>query len=68
MQFPIPSHYLPWAQAGGPNECAHGYAEGIPCPRCDPPVLIVAVIAGRTIAIANVPSEEATAILRGLLP
>ena len=27
--------YVPWAYAGGPNECAHGYAEGIPCPDCD---------------------------------
>lgn len=27
--------YLPWHDAGGPNECSHGYAEGIPCPRCD---------------------------------
>jgi hypothetical protein len=27
--------YIPWADAGGPNECPHGYAEGIPCPRCD---------------------------------
>lgn len=27
--------YLPWAEAGGPNECTHGYAEGIPCPKCD---------------------------------
>ena len=25
---------LPWANAGGPNECVHGYAEGIKCPRC----------------------------------
>lgn len=27
--------YLRWEYAGGPNECAHGYAEGIACPRCD---------------------------------
>lgn len=27
--------YLHWSQAGGPNECEHGYAEGIPCPNCD---------------------------------
>lgn len=27
---------IPWATAGGPNECAHGYAEGIPCPTCNP--------------------------------
>ena len=27
--------YLTWAEAGGPNECAHGYARGLPCPRCD---------------------------------
>ena len=23
------------AGAGGPNECKHGYADGIPCPKCD---------------------------------
>ncbi len=27
--------YLRWELAGGPNECAHGYAAGIPCPKCD---------------------------------
>ena len=27
--------YLHWSEAGGPNECEHGYAEGIPCPNCD---------------------------------
>lgn len=32
---PPPRKYLPWTMAGGPNECAHGYAEGIPCPDCD---------------------------------
>jgi hypothetical protein len=26
--------YIPWANAGGPNECEHGYAAGIPCPKC----------------------------------
>jgi hypothetical protein len=25
---------LSWANAGGPNECEHGYAEGIKCPTC----------------------------------
>lgn len=25
---------VPWEIAGGPNECRHGYAEGIPCERC----------------------------------
>jgi hypothetical protein len=29
------TEYLHWSQAGGPNECEHGYAEGIPCPNCD---------------------------------
>lgn len=23
--------YTAWANAGGPNECAHGFAKGIPC-------------------------------------
>ena len=27
-----------WAIAGGPNECPHGYAAGIPCQRCKPNV------------------------------
>jgi hypothetical protein len=27
--------YQPWACAGGPNSCAHGYADGIPCRDCD---------------------------------
>jgi len=27
--------YVPWDQAGGPEECAHGYAEGLACPECD---------------------------------
>lgn len=28
-------HYPHWSSAGGPNECSHGFAEGIPCPSCD---------------------------------
>jgi hypothetical protein len=28
--------YIPWANAGGPNECKHGYAAGIACPECVP--------------------------------
>jgi hypothetical protein len=38
--------YLPWARAGGPNECEHGYAAGIPCPDCD------------TIAVAPPPERK----------
>lgn len=32
---------VPWENAGGPDECEHGYARGIPCPRCgtEPPNL-----------------------------
>jgi len=30
-----PKKYLDWGHAGGPNECRHGYAEGISCPSCD---------------------------------
>jgi protein gp37 len=26
--------FIPWVNAGGPNECRHGYAAGIPCPQC----------------------------------
>lgn len=28
-------HYPAWETSGGPNECPHGYAAGIPCQRCD---------------------------------
>lgn len=28
-------HYLRWANTGGPDECTHGYAAGIPCRKCD---------------------------------
>ena len=27
--------YIDWDMAGGPNQCAHGYAEGIACKECD---------------------------------
>lgn len=26
---------VPWELAGGPDECAHGYAAGVPCLRCE---------------------------------
>lgn len=26
--------FVPWGYAGGPNECVHGYAAGVPCERC----------------------------------
>lgn len=29
------SEYLGWEDAGGPNECEHGYADGLRCPYCD---------------------------------
>lgn len=29
------SKYLPWSKSGGPNECEHGCAAGIPCRMCD---------------------------------
>jgi hypothetical protein len=28
-----------WANSGGPDECEHGYAKGIPCPKCDSKLL-----------------------------
>jgi len=28
------AQYNEWAYAGGPDECPHGYAAGIPCPLC----------------------------------
>jgi hypothetical protein len=27
--------YIDWGSAGGPDECAHGYGRGLPCPQCD---------------------------------
>lgn len=27
---------VPWERAGGPDECRHGYAAGVPCPTCGP--------------------------------
>lgn len=27
--------YIAWGYAGGVNDCAHGYGEGIPCEACD---------------------------------
>jgi protein gp37 len=36
------TRFVPWANAGGPNECEHGYAAGIPCVRCKPnPVWVI---------------------------
>jgi hypothetical protein len=37
--------YLPWYDAGGPNECEHGYADGIPCPHCDANPKLQALVA-----------------------
>jgi hypothetical protein len=37
--------YLPWYEAGGPNECEHGYADGIPCPHCDQNPKLQALVA-----------------------
>lgn len=31
----IKGGYLMWGNVGGPDECAHGRASGIPCPLCD---------------------------------
>jgi len=39
--------YLPWSNAGGPNECAHGRADGIPCPECDLLTLKAALADGK---------------------
>jgi hypothetical protein len=33
--IPDKKEYLPWQYAGGPNQCKHGYAAGIPCPDCN---------------------------------
>jgi hypothetical protein len=31
----IAEDYIDWPRAGGPNECKHGFAAGIPCRECD---------------------------------
>lgn len=31
----VDGKYLDWTNAGGPNECLHGYADGIPFRKCD---------------------------------
>jgi hypothetical protein len=33
-QTPSPPVVVPWENAGGPNECAHGYAAGVWCRDC----------------------------------
>ncbi len=35
--------YVPWTNAGGPNECRHGRADGIPCYECDRMALALAI-------------------------
>lgn len=42
-----PGVYLSWSEAGGPNQCEHGYAFGIPCPRCDKNPIVIALRAER---------------------
>ena len=34
--------YVSWGNAGGPNECEHGRADGIPCPTCDAEIVSAA--------------------------
>lgn len=29
------NNYIHWSNAGGDDECSHGFAKGIPCPACD---------------------------------
>lgn len=29
------NRYMPWANAGGPDQCSHKIAAGIPCRYCD---------------------------------
>jgi hypothetical protein len=31
----LKNKYMSWHLAGGPNECSHGFAEGIACRQCD---------------------------------
>jgi len=53
---PIPTHkatkkYVDWASAGGPDECSHGYAAGIPCPHCDAMHSAATVFDGEPVAV-----------------
>ncbi len=57
--------YLHWSEAGGPNECEHGYAEGIPCPHCDSNPKIIALLAQLAQANAQIVGLDAL-IDRGL--
>lgn len=60
-----PRMYLHWSQAGGPNECEHGYAEGIPCPKCDANPRIIELRA--EVADANAEVEQLQAVLEKIL-
>lgn len=43
--------YIAWTGAGGPDECGHGFAAGVPCPDCDRATLD-AWVKSRTLASA----------------
>lgn len=65
-----PRRYLPWANAGGPNECQHGYAAGIPCPSCDATVEACARAAysvGRWEDLPRVTAEHWREVARAVL-
>lgn len=49
-RYYINKSYLPWTHAGGDGkkQCAHGYAEGIFCSKCDSETIRVFLEAGRT--------------------
>ncbi len=58
---------LPWPEAGGPNECPHGYAKGLRCPGCEsasaPTDAIDAKGTGDTVIMVSRASEVSTAEL-----
>ena len=39
----LAKRYVLWENAGGPNKCAHGIAEGIDCRHCDEATVLAAV-------------------------
>jgi len=41
----IDDKYIPWANAGGVDDCKHGYGAGIPCRQCDRKAVEVALSA-----------------------
>ena len=57
LKWDGPTRFLPWTDAGGPNECKHGYAAAVPCPDCTLPYAVGAVV--EMVAVAKVWGDQA---------